>query len=150
MGNLFIEADKDEIINRIDELHPGSKPMWGKMSVAQMLAHCIVPVKISLGDARSSHSFIGKLLGKRFKNKMMKNDYVFQKNLPTDKSFIIKNEPDFYTNQQGLKDAIKKIFVADKTDITSRPHPFFGKMTTEEWGILGYKHLDHHLRQFGV
>ena len=150
MNNLFNKEDKDEIINRIDELHPNSKPMWGKMNVSQMLAHCRVPVKVALGKTESKHSFIGKLLGKRFKAKMMKDDYVFEKNLPTDKSFVIKETPDFYSNQQELKNEIEEFFNLDKNAIASRPHPFFGKMSADGWGNLGYKHLDHHLRQFDI
>ena len=30
------------------------------------------------------------------------------------------------------------------------PHPAFGYFTREQWGQMQYKHLDHHLRQFGV
>lgn len=150
MNNLFNRTDKDEIINRINELHPGSKPMWGKMSVSQMLAHCIVPVKVALGEKKLVQSLIGKLLGKRFKNEMLKDDYVFKKNLPAPKSFIVKETTDFYENQQGLKDVIQQFFDADKNEMASRMHPFLGKMKADEWGNLGYKHLDHHLRQFGV
>ena len=150
MGNLFITADTDEIINRIDELHPNSKPMWGKMSVAQMLAHCIVPVKIALGETSSKQNFFGKLFGKPAKKKMMREDYAFPRNLPTDKSFVIKHEPDFYENQQQLKKLLQQFFAVDKTVLVSKAHPFFGKMNAEEWGILSYKHLDHHLKQFDV
>ena len=150
MGNIFITADKDEIINRIDELHPNSKPMWGKMSVAQMQAHCIKPIEVSLGTHKPGHSLLGKLLGKRFKNKMMQESWQFKKNMPTVKSFVVKEEPDFYESQKALKNAIEKIVLADKNETAATPHPFFGKMSVDEWGILGYKHLDHHLRQFGV
>lgn len=150
MNNLFNKEDKDEIVNRIEELHPDSKPMWGKMSVSQMLAHCIRPIEVSLGTHQLSRSLLGKLFGKSFKNKMMKESWQFTKNMPTEKSFIVKEEPDFYVSQQSLKDAIENVFNADKTAIASRPHPFFGKMTIDEWGILSYKHLDHHLRQFDV
>ncbi|MFD1127776.1 DUF1569 domain-containing protein [Paenibacillus provencensis] len=31
----------------------------------------------------------------------------------------------------------------------TNPHPFFGKLTSEEWSIGLYKHLDHHLKEFG-
>lgn len=150
MNNLFNQTDKDEIINRIDELHPDSKPMWGKMNVSQMLAHCIMPVRVALGEHKLGQSLIGRLLGKRFKNKMLKEDYVFDKNLPTDKSFVIRTTPDFYENQKALKDVIQVFFTADKNEMASRAHPFFGRMTADEWGNIGYKHLDHHLRQFGV
>ena len=34
---------------------------------------------------------------------------------------------------------------------TSWPeHPVFGKMTARAWCVLGYRHMDHHLRQFGI
>lgn len=149
MNNLFIEADKDEIINRIDELHPDSKPMWGKMSVAQMLAHCIVPTKVSLGEATSKRNIFGILFGKTAKKRLM-SEAPFPKNLPTDPSFIIKDAPDFYDKQQELKNLIEKLYNTNKGDLSNRKHPFFGKMTDDEWGILNYKHLDHHLKQFGV
>ena len=60
MGNIFNEEDKDEIIRRIDELHPNSKPMWGKMNVSQMLAHCLVPTKISAGEIEAQANIAWK------------------------------------------------------------------------------------------
>lgn len=149
MGNLFDKTDKDEIINRIDELHPNSKPMWGKMSVSQMLAHCVHPVNVALGELKPKRNLFGVLFGKTAKKKLM-SEKPFPKNLPTDKNFLVKNEPDFYASQHALKDVIQKFFDSDKNEIAARPHPFFGKMTIDEWGVLGYKHLDHHLKQFDV
>lgn len=29
-------------------------------------------------------------------------------------------------------------------------HPAFGPLSGREWDVLSWKHLDHHLRQFGV
>ena len=149
MGNIFIEADKDEIVNRIDELHPNSKPMWGKMSVAQMLAHCMVPTRIAIGEINSKQKLIGMLFGKMAKKQMLANT-VMKKSLPTDPTFVIRHEPDFYASQQGLKDAIEKLYKVDKTELAARKHPFFGRMTIEEWGRLNYIHFDHHLKQFDV
>lgn len=149
MGNIFLEADKNEIINRIDELHPNSKPMWGKMSVSQMLAHCIEPIKVAMGETKLKRNLFGILFGKTAKKKLI-SESPFPKNLPTVKSFLVTNEPDFYASQQSLKDAIQKMYDTDKKEMAARPHPFFGKMTENEWGVLGYKHLDHHLKQFDV
>ena len=59
MGNIFIKEDKDEIINRIDELHPNSKPMWGKMSVSQMLSHCVHPLSVALGELMLKRNLAG-------------------------------------------------------------------------------------------
>ncbi|MEP6464917.1 MAG: DUF1569 domain-containing protein [Parafilimonas sp.] len=149
MNTIFNLDDKNDIINRIDQLHPDSKPMWGKMSVAQMLAHCVVPTKISSGDIQSKQIFLGKIFGKIAKKQMLASEEM-KKGLPTDPSFVIKHSPDFYTSQDELKAAIEKLYTTDKTALLQRKHPFFGKMTLEEWGILNYKHYDHHLKQFGV
>lgn len=149
MGNIFIEADKNDIINRIDELHPNSKAMWGKMNVSQMLAHCVVPTRVSAGELPSAQTLLGKFFGRMAKKQLLNGEYM-KKNLPTAPNFIIKETPDFYLSQQALKEAIQRLYETDKSALLQRKHPFFGKMTLEEWGILNYKHFDHHLRQFGV
>jgi hypothetical protein len=149
MKSIFNSDDKNEIVNRLDQLHPDSKPMWGKMSVSQMLAHCIVPTKISTGDLPGKRNIFGILFGKIAKKRMVSEE-PFKKNLPTDLSFVVKHNPDFYKSQQELKTLIEKLYNTDKNELVQRKHPFFGKMTIEEWGLLNYKHFDHHLRQFGV
>lgn len=148
MRNIFNLDDKNEIINRIDELHPDSKPMWGKMSVAQMLAHCVAPTRVALGETTPKRNIFGILFGKTAKKKLV-GKKPFPKNLPTDPSFVIKHSPDFYEKQNELKDVIEKLYNKDKNTLADK-HPFFGKMTIDDWGVLSYKHLDHHLRQFGV
>lgn len=149
MRSIFNTEDKDDILNRLDQLHPDSKPMWGKMSVSQMLAHCIVPTKISTGDIPGKRNIIGILFGKIAKKRMVSEE-PFRKNLPTDPSFIVKHDPDFYKSQQELKALIEKLYSTDKNELVQRKHPFFGKLTVDEWGLLNYKHFDHHLRQFSV
>jgi uncharacterized protein DUF1569 len=149
MRSIFNTDDKNEIINRLDQLHPDSKPMWGKMSVSQMLAHCIVPTKISTGDIPGKRNIFGILFGKIAKKRMVSEE-PFKKNLPTDPSFIVKHDPDFYASQEELKTLIERLYNTDKNELLQRKHPFFGKLTLDEWGLLNYKHFDHHLRQFGV
>ncbi len=149
MGNIFIQTDKDEVINRIDELHPNSKPMWGKMSVAQMLAHCVVPTKISNGDIERRQTLLGRLFGNIAKKQMMEAPEM-KRGLPTDRTFVVKHSPDFYESQAALKEEIEKLYATDKAALVHRRHPFFGKLSVDEWGILTYKHFDHHLKQFGV
>jgi len=149
MKNIFDREASAEILDRLETLQPTLKPLWGKMTVSQMMAHCIVPIKVSLGEAKVKRTIMGLIFGKMAK-KMVVKDEPFKKGLPTDPSFVIKEEPDFNSKKTELRSSIEKLLAADKNAIASIPHPFFGKMTIEEWGILGYKHLDHHLRQFGA
>lgn len=149
MSNLFQQTAADEIFQRLEKLQPGTNALWGKMTVSQMLAHCQAPLQVSLGEKQLKHSLMGMLFGKMAKRQMLK-EVPFKKHLPTDASFVVKDERDFNTEQQKLKSLIQRFASADANKIAERSHPFFGKMKSEEWGVLGYKHLDHHLRQFDV
>jgi len=149
MKNLFDQNASDEILGRLELLQPDSKAVWGKMNVSQMMAHCIVPIKVSLGEQEVKRTFMGLIFGKMGKRMVLK-DEPFKQGLPTDPSFIIKYQPDFNSKKQELRSTIEKLLTTDKDAMAARSHPFFGKMTIDEWGILGYKHLDHHFRQFGA
>ena len=149
MKNLFDQEASTEILSRLEKLQPDAKASWGKMSVSQMVAHCIVPIQVALGERVPKRTFMGLIFGKMAKRMVLK-DEPFKQGLPTDPSFVIKDQPDFNAKKQELKTNIEKLLTTDKNAMTARAHPFFGKMTADEWGFLGYKHLDHHLRQFGV
>jgi hypothetical protein len=77
-------------------------------------------------------------------------DLDFEKNLPTDPSFVRSNPEDFAQQQNLLIAYVQRWVDEGPTAITTDMHPFFGKITSEQWDGLMSKHLDHHLRQFGV
>lgn len=144
--NLFDPAVKAEIVNRIHKLNPGSSPQWGKMNVSQMMAHLQVPIGVGLGKNKISRSFIGFIFGPIAK-KMLYNDKPFKHNLPTDRTFVMTGEKDFEKEKQGLLEVVSNF---KEENIVDTPHPFFGKLTKEQWSKGTWKHLDHHLQQFGV
>jgi hypothetical protein len=150
MISLFNPTDNSEIINRIKKLTPTAKAQWGKMQVHQMLAHAQQPLKVAFGEAKPKRAFISLLLGGYFKKKIIGNEKPFPKQLPTDKTFVIKHHPAFEEEKTRLIEMVKRFIEKGHEAITKGPHPFFGKMTVEEWDRLQAKHLDHHLRQFGV
>ncbi len=142
------DLNYSRIIVRIENLKADSKAHWGKMNVAQMLEHCEKPILVSQGKLPVRRSFIGFLFGKMAKKSLL-NNHHFKKNLPTDSNFVIKNEADFEKSKMNLIDLIKGL-ENGQMSFHNENHPFFGKMSKEEWHILTTKHLDHHLRQFGV
>jgi len=144
--NLFDPAVKQEIIDRINKLTPGSQRQWGKMDIAQMMAHCQMPLGVAVGKHKLKASFLIKLVGPLFKKKLF-NDQPFTQGLPTDKSFKIVDVRDFEKEKQILVQMINDF---SETTMSGEPHPFFGKLTKEQWSKGTWKHLDHHLRQFGV
>jgi hypothetical protein len=137
---------KSALIDRINRLTAESQARWGKMNAAQMLAHCQAQMRVALGDEVLKHSIMGKIFGSWARKKVLEGK-PYAHNLPTAPSFRILNLPDFAQSQKGLIEMIGRF---NRDQITKEPHPFFGRMTVEEWAKGTWKHLDHHLCQFGV
>jgi|SRR5688572_5775483 len=144
--DLFKPEVKASLISRINKLNASAQPQWGKMNVSQMMAHCQAQLRVALGDEKLQHSLLGKLIGKWAKKSLI-NEKPFSKNLPTAPSFVVKHQPEFEIEKNNLIGMITRF---QTEAVTTEPHPFFGKMTLDEWSKGTWKHLDHHLKQFGV
>ncbi len=149
MNNLLNASDVQSILKRLDHLTPESQRLWGKMTVDQMLAHCTAALQVANGEARPPRMFIGRILGAAFKKNFF-NEKPFPKSSPTDKTFIISDRREFVKEKQLLAGQIQKFFDGGEAGVTQYPHSFFGRLTPTQWSIGMWKHLDHHLRQFGV
>lgn len=148
MPTLFEPTEASEIVSRIQKLQPSSQAQWGKMNVAQMMAHCHAPFQMYFDQKKQRQGLLGILFAKRAKQKLF-SDRPWPKSLPTAKEFKIADARDFENEKSRLLSMVNR-FVEEGYTITSYTHPFFGKMSSQEWAILGYRHLNHHLRQFGV
>jgi hypothetical protein len=148
MHNLFEPTTADEIIFRVEKIDSSAKPLWGKMNAAQMMAHCQAPFEVYFGDKRMKRGLMGMLFGKMAKKKLF-IDKPWPKSLPTAKEFIVSDERDLGKEKLKLVQLIKR-FNAEGYTIIQTAHPFFGKLSSQEWALFAYKHLDHHLQQFGV
>ena len=149
MKSLFVAGDRDSILARLRTLGPESVRQWGKMNVAQMLAHCAIALEAGTGDRPTKQKLIGKILMPFFKRSLL-GDKPFQKNSPTDPTFVVTDERDLNAERDRVVQLIDRFVARGKSAAATQTHAFFGKLTGEQWGELMYKHLDHHLRQFGV
>src|SRR5580658_8719244 len=150
MKNLFEAARVEEVKQRIAQLRPDSERQWGTMNPAQALEHCSRGIETALGDKTPPRVLVGRLLGWIVKPKVMGNDEPLRRNSPTMKELVVRDERDLGTERMRLYALIDRFAAAGPAGCTTHPHAFFGRLTPEEWAILTYKHLDHHLRQFGV
>ncbi|HEY5966622.1 MAG TPA: DUF1569 domain-containing protein [Chitinophagaceae bacterium] len=144
--NLFDPSVKQEIIDRINKLTPQTQRQWGKMNVEQMLAHVQLPISCAYGTHQVKGSFLLKLLGPLFKS-VLYNEKPYKQSLPTDKSYVVVDTKDFEKEKQGL---LEKLSMFSNDNIVLLNHPVWGKMSKEQWSKATWKHLDHHLKQFGV
>ena len=149
MKNLFQPEAVDEVISRIDKLQPGSLRQWGKMDVAQMMAHCSAALDMASGQLNPPRIFIGRLIGP-FVRPIYTNEKPFSRNNPTDKKLLVSDQRDFLREQGQLKLKLRQFHQGGEAQCTRHPHPFFGALTPQAWSRGMYKHLDHHLRQFGA
>jgi hypothetical protein len=149
MKTLYQDSAYQEIMDRLNKLTPAAQRQWGKMNVAQMLAHCTQPFEVVLDRLHIPRLFIGRILGPLVK-KAYVGEQPFKKDNPTAKEFLIHDERDFATEKATLEKLIKEFHDGGPEKCTTQPHAFFGKLTKKEWGVAMYKHMDHHLRQFGA
>jgi hypothetical protein len=112
-----------------------------------MLKHCSMWEEMVLGKTMYKQSFIGKLFGKMALKGMLKDDSHVKKNMPTVPGFIITGTGDVEAEKAKWISLIKE---EENFSNHNFVHPFFGKMTKEQIGCFAYKHIDHHLRQFGA
>ncbi|HET6178909.1 MAG TPA: DUF1569 domain-containing protein [Candidatus Sulfotelmatobacter sp.] len=149
MKNLFEREAVDEVISRIDNLKAASQRQWGKMDVAQMLAHCSAAMDMASGRINPPRIFIGRLIAPFFKP-IYTNEKPFSQNNPTDKKLVVADKRDFLREQEQLRVKVRQFHEGGEAQCTRNPHPFFGALTPQAWARGMYKHLDHHLRQFGA
>jgi hypothetical protein len=150
MKNLFDATRVEEVKQRIARLRPDSERQWGKMNAPQAVAHCSGGLEMALGEMRPPRVLIGRILGPIIKPIVFSNDEPLRRNSPTAKALVIQDERDLEKERTRLNSLIDRFVAAGPQGCTTHPHAFFGPMKPEEWAILMYKHLDHHLRQFGV
>jgi hypothetical protein len=150
MKSLFEGARAGEMKQRITKLRPDSERLWGKMNPAQALEHCSRGMEMALGDRTPPRVLVGRIMGWMVKPMALGNDEPMRRNSPTAKELVVQDERDLVTERARLCGLIDRFAAAGPKGCTRHPHAFFGRLTPEEWAILMYKHLDHHLRQFGV
>jgi hypothetical protein len=150
MKNVFNQHDVADLINRINKLSPSSQPLWGKMSVDKMLGHCNVTYELVYDNIHPKpgkfKAFILKLLVKP----IVVGNKPYAKNSQTSPEFLIKNSRNFETEKARLIQYIKRTQELGEKAFEGKESHSFGPLKASEWNALFYKHLDHHLVQFGV
>lgn len=148
MGSLFEQADREAMLGRIGRLRPDRKPEWGRFTAPEMVCHVSSGLRQGLGELESgppsgplSHAPINWLV-------------IHVVPWPKGKA---QSPPEFLTTRpttweadvDRLRDLIRR-FAARGPNAAWPPSRVFGRISGRSWGVLQHKHLDHHLRQFGV
>ena len=151
MSNTIDGDIKEQVTLRINKLTPDTKGLWGKMDVSQMLTHMNDAFRIALGmkpavDTSNFYTHYIMLPVAVYVLPFWPKGEATANELDQQKE---GSKPrDFYTELEFL---LKMIDVFNERGETKlKPHPMFGKLSKKQWRDLLVKHLNHHLKQFGV
>lgn len=150
MVNMFESNGAQQVIGRINKLTATTKGEWGKMEVAQMLAHCNVAYDMAYTDQYKKPGSVAKFFLKLMVKRSVVGPRPYPKNGRTAPDFIISDERDFEFEKSKLISYIEKTQQHGAAYFDQRESHSFGPLSKDEWNILFYKHLHHHLEQFGV
>ncbi len=150
MKDIFDPKVTQELIGRINALTPETVPNWGKMSVDQMLAHCCVAYEMAYTDKHPKQNALMRFILKAFVKNGVVNETPYKKNIRTAPQFIITDRKNFKEEKARLINYLEHTCKLGKAHFEGKESISFGPMTSIEWNNQFYKHLDHHLTQFGV
>jgi hypothetical protein len=150
LPSIFDRAVADRMIGRINQLTPSTQPQWGKMDVARMLAHCNVTYELVYDNIHAKPNGLARVLLKLMVKNSVVNETPYKHNLRTGPQFLIVDQKIFETEKKRLVDYINRVQQEGAKAFEGRDSNSFGPLNSTEWNNMFYKHLDHHLSQFGV
>ena len=150
LPNVFQPGVIQGLQRRIQLLSLDSPSNWGKMNASQMLAHLNVMFELALEDKHPRPNAIVRFLLKTFVKEGIVNETPYKKNSRTAPQMVITHQPDFGLEKERLVNFLGQVEALGAAAFELRPHPSFGPLTTTEWSNTFYKHIDHHLQQFGL
>jgi hypothetical protein len=147
MSTAWDPAARAELVRRAALLTPSHTARWGKFSVAAMVAHLNDATRMALGELTVNSKGPGLLRLAPVRHLVI-HRLPFPRSAPTAVELLARSSTaDLATEQQAFALLVERLGAAASL---SASHPAFGPMTRHDWGVLAYRHIDHHLRQFDV
>jgi len=150
MKNMFDSADVAEVIERINSLSAHSQRKWGTMNAGQMLAHCNVTYEMIYDEVHAKPNALLRFILKTFVKPKVVGETPYKQNSPTAPQFKVSPDKDFSIEKERLIHYIQRTLELGTTVFEGKESLSFGRLTAKEWNNMFYKHLDHHLKQFGA
>ncbi|MEN9449358.1 MAG: hypothetical protein RJA25_2648 [Bacteroidota bacterium] len=150
LPNIYDSQVAQQLIDRINKLTPETLPLWGKMNASQMLAHCNVTYEYIFDERTDKPNFFVKWMLKKFVKKKVTSEEPYAHNLTTGPAFIIPDTKNYNQEKSRLIHFITKVTTLGTPFFVDKKSVSFDELTMDEWNNMMYKHIDHHLRQFGV
>ena len=148
--NLYDPTAYTTVLERLARLRGDTPAQWGTMDATRMLAHCAEVSEVFDGTKPLENTPWHVNLMRRFIRRMVVNDTFYGRNLPTHPQYRVKTARGFEAERDRLLASLQRFHAEDPARAEQREHPMFGRLSRDERGRAAWKHVDHHLRQFGV
>jgi hypothetical protein len=150
MPSLEDPALVNQLVTRLQKLHEQRPRAWGKMTPHEMLCHLSDSFQLALGERQASpaETLLTRTLIKYIALRTSMAWPQGAKTRPEVDPQASGTKPQDFERDRARSIELLQRFVSPQA--TYGRHPFFGAMTREEWLIWGYRHTDHHLRQFAL
>jgi len=146
-GSLWDSRARRELLDRLGRLKPDAQPLWGKMNAPQMLAHLLDWMRMAKGELPT----VPKNVPLRHAPLKQLAIYwlPFPRGVPTAPELVSREPQEWMVEHAEVCRHLGSFETLDPATLCP-DHPAFGYLTPKAWGVLGYRHTDHHLRQFRV
>jgi hypothetical protein len=149
MKSLALASIVAETRERLQRLTEQDRPLWGKMTVRQMLRHLSCANEVALGERRVEAVKGPPPWLMKFAALRLPFEWPKGKAETTPELKRMLEEESTATFGELVDEAVRTMEAVASGARHEPSHPFFGEMTAKDWMRWGYLHADHHLRQFG-
>jgi len=150
LPNIFSAPVCADMVSRINKLNTNTSALWGKMNVSQMLAHCCISYEMIFDDKHAKPNFLLRFVLNTFIKGKVVGEESYKQGGSTSPQFLITNERDFEKEKMRLINYINQVQQMGESAFEGKESHSFGVLNKTEWNNMMYKHLNHHLNQFGV
>ena len=145
--SLSNARSREELLERLERLTPGATPLWGTMTAPQVLAHLADWMLMAKGELKVA------LRNRPQRYPPLKQLLIywlpFPKGIQTSPELIGRKPLQWDIEREAVRRHVRSFENLDRNAMWPE-HPVFGKMTPKAWSVFAYRHMDHHLRQFGI
>jgi hypothetical protein len=146
--SLWEDGARAKLLDRLRRLTPDARPRWGRMTAPQMLTHVNDQLRMSMGELPAAPA----RLPIRYPplNQLVAHVLPWPKGLPTSPELLARIDRSTWPTEVATFGTLLHRFATRPVGAAWPEHPAFGRLSRRGWGMLGYRHTDHHFRQFGV
>ncbi|MES1242628.1 MAG: DUF1569 domain-containing protein [Acidobacteriota bacterium] len=147
MPTLFDPSARGELVSRLSRLTPDRRPLWGRMDASLMQVHLIGSLRLATGELVCKPK--KTILGYPGVRELLIHVLPWPKGAPTAPELLVASSAEFEADRKTLRELVEQVGTR-KPEEPFAAHPAFGRLSRRTWGVLGWRHIDHHLRQFGL